>query len=360
MNKMRIAIIGQGRSGRDIHGAFFKSESNDFCQVVYVVEEDAARREKAAVEFGCPVFAHYSQLFGHQKDIDLVVNASYSQQHYPITKDLLQHGFHVLTEKPMGRTYWECMDLAQTAKENGVIVTAFHQTLFSPNFLKTKEIIDQGVLGKIYQINLKYSSFARRWDWQTLQACCAGSVYNSGPHPFGQALDLLGWDPLTRVAFSSLRTILTSGDSDDCGKIILSAPGKPVVDIEVNSADAYARKEPVIKVFGSKGTLMMYGNHFEMKYVEDFSQFPERPVVRTFLSKEDGSPAYCSEKLSFTEVAETFEGDAFDVATSTFYKMMYNSILLGQPLEVPPEHPAQVISMIEACHAQNPLPIKFI
>ena len=26
MKKLNVAIIGQGRSGRDIHGAFFKSE----------------------------------------------------------------------------------------------------------------------------------------------------------------------------------------------------------------------------------------------------------------------------------------------------------------------------------------------
>ena len=29
MKKLRLAIIGQGRSGRDIHGAYFRSDSND-------------------------------------------------------------------------------------------------------------------------------------------------------------------------------------------------------------------------------------------------------------------------------------------------------------------------------------------
>ena len=40
MEKIKIAIIGQGRSGRNIHGKFFKSESNTFCDVVAVVELD--------------------------------------------------------------------------------------------------------------------------------------------------------------------------------------------------------------------------------------------------------------------------------------------------------------------------------
>ena len=77
MKKLRVAIIGQGRSGRDIHGKFFKSESNDFCEVVAIVESDEARRQKAASEFGCDTVADYKELFG-RKDIDVVVNASFS------------------------------------------------------------------------------------------------------------------------------------------------------------------------------------------------------------------------------------------------------------------------------------------
>ena len=44
MKKLRVAIIGQGRSGRDIHGAFFRSENNDKYEVVAVVDALAGRR----------------------------------------------------------------------------------------------------------------------------------------------------------------------------------------------------------------------------------------------------------------------------------------------------------------------------
>ena len=357
MKKMRVAIIGQGRSGRNIHGKFFKSEANDLCEVVCVVEADAARREKAAREYACDTVADYRELFG-RTDIDVVVNASYSQMHYPITKDLLENGFNVLCEKPLGRTYYECMDLILTAKRNHRTLTAFQQTLYAPSFLKIKEIIASGKLGEVRQINLKYSGFARRWDWQTLQACCAGSLYNSGPHPIGQALDLLGWDPQTRVAFSSLNTVLTSGDSDDFGKVILTAPGKPVVDIEVISVDAYAR-DFVFKIFGSKGTLIASNADYEMKYIEDFSTYPERPVIGGFLANDEGEPIYCSEKLQFTEESGEIEGSSFDSAVKSFYLMLYNTVLLGNPLEIPPEYAAQVVSVIETAHAQNPLPVHF-
>ena len=357
MQMMRVAIIGQGRSGRDIHGKFFRSQSNDFCRVVCIVEEDAFRAQRAAEEFGCDVVSDYTQLFGRE-DIDLVVNASYSQMHYSITKDLLKRGFNVLCEKPFGRTYFECLDLINTAKKHNVTVAAFHQTLFSPAFLKAQEIINSGKLGEVFQISLRYSGFARRWDWQTLQSKCAGSLYNSGPHPVGQALAFLGWDEDTRVAFSSLRSILTSGDSDDYAKVILTAPNKPVVDIEVNSVDAYAG-DFVFKLCGSNGTYSSTNSDYKLRYIPDFSIYPERPVQTRFIENERREPAYCSEKLDFCEESGNIEGTSFDSAVHDFYRMMYAAVMEGKPLTVTPEMAAQVIRVIAQAHADNPLPVLF-
>ena len=356
MKKMRVAIIGQGRSGRDIHGAFFKRDESDFCEVVCIVEADDKRRARAAEEFNCETVADYTELFG-RNDIDLVVNASYSQMHYAISKDLLRHGFNVLCEKPFGRTYFEGLDLIKTAEENGVIVTGFHQSLITPSYTNVKDIIASGKLGDVLQVSLKYNGFARRWDWQTLQACVAGGLYNSGPHPVGQALDLLGWDDNVRVAYSRLDTALTSGDSDDYAKVILEAPGKPVIDIEVISQDAYA--DYAFKVIGTKGTLVSTHSKYKLKYIDDFSKYPERPVVKTFIQNEKGLPAYCGEKLDFIEEEEEIVGTSFGVAVVNFYKMLYATIMNGEELVIKPEMAAKVISVIETCHAQNPLPVKY-
>ncbi len=357
MKKLRIALIGQGKSGRGIHGKFFLSKGNTFCDVVYVVEADEYRRKKAAAEFGCETLTHYTELFD-KKDVDLVVNASYSHLHYPITKDLLEHGFHVLSEKPFGRSYYECLDLIRTAEKNGVMVFAFHQTLLSPAFLNVKKIIASGKLGEIRQINIKYSEFARRWDWQTLQSKCGGNVYNKGPHPIGMALALMNWDKTTKVAFSSLSRVLTSGDSDDFAKIILTAQGQPTVDIEVNSVDAYTG-DYIFKVFGSKGTLMSTNEKYQMKYIEDFSAYPERPVIFDTMRNEKGDPVGCSEKLDFVEESGSIEGSVFSVAVRDFYQMIYDTMFEGKELIITPEIAAETIRIIEACHAENPLSVEF-
>ncbi len=374
MKKVRVAIIGQGRSGRDIHGQFFRCTANTKYEVVAVVDKDEFRRERALKEYpGCEVFESYTALYD-RKDIDIVVNASYSEMHYPISKDLLQHGLNVLVEKPMGKTYYECLDLIKTAKDNGVMIAAFQQTFVNPFHLGIKEIVASGKIGTPLQYSIQFNGFARRWDWQTVQVKAAGGIYNTGPHPIGLALDYLEFDENLEVAFSKLALGLTSGDSDDYAKVILTAPGKPVVDVEVSSMDAFP--EPyVVKVMGTRGTLSATRAGYKLKYIVD-GENPERPVIFESLENEDRSPAYCSEKL----VAHEEDGewklesnldttshtkreenalDKFDPATKNFYDGFYESLVNGAPLIVTPEMSAKVIGVIEAVHSQNPLPVKF-
>ena len=65
MKKLNLAIIGQGRSGRDIHGAYYRSERNVYYNVKYVVEEDAERRERAEKEYpGCVGLSSYKEQIG--------------------------------------------------------------------------------------------------------------------------------------------------------------------------------------------------------------------------------------------------------------------------------------------------------
>ena len=356
MRKKKLAIIGQGRSGRDIHGNYYKSEENDLFEVAAVIEADGFRRQRALEEYpGCQVFADYREILD-RKDLDLVVNASYSQDHYPITKDLLAHGFNVLVEKPFARNYYECGDLIRTARENHVVLAVFQQTFLAPFYTETKKIIESGKLGEIKQVNICYSGFARRWDWQTLQSKMAGSVYNTGPHPIGLALDLMGFDDNVRVVYSKLDCLLTSGDAEDYAKILLAAPGRPVVDVEISPVDAFS--DYTLKIQGSRGTYKCTAGAYKMKYIVD-GENPERPLILESLKDENGYPIYCSEKLITHEEEGSFEGSAFNVAVDKFYHMLDHAIDTGEEMEIKPENVAKIISVIETVHAQNPLLVKF-
>ena len=356
MKKLNVAIIGQGRSGRDIHGFYFKSENNTLFNVKYVVDRDEERRTRALEEYpGCEVFASHREL-SDKKDIDLVINSTISNEHYEVARDLINAGFNVVVEKPFARTRYECDSLIRLAKERGVTLAVFQQSFLAPFYIFAKEIMESGKIGEIKQIDITYSGFSRRWDWQTTQVKLGGNIYNTGPHPIGLALGFLDFDDDARVIYSRLDNVLSSGDSDDYAKILLTAPGKPLVDIEVSSNDAYPAAH--VKFLGTKGTYKSTILEYEMKYIVD-GENPERPLIIESMKNEEGYPCYCSEKLITHEERGSFDGDAFGVGTMRFYDMMYRKLVLGEELTVKPEHAAKIVSVIEAAHAQNPLPVKF-
>lgn len=357
MKKLKLAIIGQGRSGKNIHGRYYTSEWNEFYTVGYVVERDKHLTDIAREIYpGCETLTEYTELFAHD-DIDLVVNASYSETHFSITKDLLEHGFNVLTEKPFAKSVYECDTLIETAKKNGVLLAVFQNTQMAPFYLDALNKTHDGTLGDIKQISIRYNSFSRRWDWQTLQKKMGGSAYNTGPHPIAMALGFLGFDKETRVVYSKLDTALTSGDAEDYVKIIMTAPGKPVIDIEMNNTDAFCDYN--LKLQGSRGTMKSTPKAFKMKYIVE-GENPERPVIEQSLRNEEGLPVYCSEKLVAHEEEGTYDGDAFGVGTAEIYKSVYYAITEGKPLAVTTEQAAMVIGVIEQAHAQNPLDVKYL
>ena len=357
MKKLKLAVIGQGRSGKNIHGKYYTSERNEYYTVGYVVERDEHLRNIAKEIYpGCETLTEYTELFA-KKDIDLVVNASYSETHYSITKDLLEHGFNVLTEKPFARNVYECKTLIETAKAHGVVLAVFQNTQMAPFYLDALKKAYDGTLGDVKQISIRYNALARRWDWQTLQKKCGGSAYNTGPHPIAMGLGFLGFDKETKVVFTKLDTALTSGDAEDYVKIIMTAPGKPVIDIEMNSIDAFSDYN--LKLQGSRGTMKSTPKSFKMKYIVD-GENPERPVIEESLRNDEGLPVYCSEQLVTHEEEGTYDGDAFGVGTAEIYKSVYYAITEKKPLAVTNEQAAMVIGVIEQAHAENPLPVKFL
>lgn len=356
MEKLNVAIIAQGRSGRNIHGAHFKSERNTLFNVVALVETDKVRREKALSEYsGCKVYENYTELYDCD-NIDLVVNATYSNDHYVITKNLLEHNFNVVVEKPFARNRYECDNLIRIAKEHNVKLGVFQQSMLAAYYLGAQETIKSGKLGEIQQITIKFNGFARRWDWQTTQTRMGGGVYNTGPHPIGLALGFLDFTDDVKVEYSKLGRTLTSGDADDYAKIILTAPGKPVIDIEICSNDAFV--DNTLRILGSKGSYVSTLNKYSMKYIKD-GENPPRPVIFESITDENGVPNFCAEKLITHEETGEYPDDSFSVASMKFYEMMYNAITKDEPMCVPPEHAAKIISVIETVHAQNPLSVEY-
>ncbi len=347
---LQVAIIGQGRSGRDIHGAYFKSEANTHYRVAAVVDELPERRERAAREYGCDVYENYRQLYG-RTDIDLVINSTFSYQHADVTIDLLEHGFHVICEKPFAPSYQAGCRAVLAARRAGKMLNVFQQSRFAPYYARIKEILASGVLGRVVQDTISFSGFARRWDWQTSMAYAGGGVRNTGPHPLDQALDMMGF-PQDVTVFSRLDRVNTFGDADDYAKIILTAPGRPVLDVEISSCNAYAPWLHVISC--ANGCLRANHTRIEYKYFDPAAAPAQRQILAP-LQTAEGLPAYCGEQLPWVEKQEEISGSVFDVGTEKYYQMIYDHLTAGVPMTVTPEQVLCQLKVIDLIHAQNPL-----
>jgi len=358
MKKLNIAIIGYGRSGCDIHGSFLRSADNDICNVVAVVEYDPARAATAREHFDCDTYSDYQDLF-KRTDIDLVVNASYSNEHYPVSLDLLNHGFNVLCEKPLAKTVEQVQDLIDAKNRNNVVFTIFHQYRFNEYYEKMVELLDKKVVGDVKLIRARQSFFARRYDWQTLLYREGGAMRNNAAHTIEQVMDLAGSDELPKI-YSKLEIWNSVGDAEDYMFAVMEYANGMRFEVEVSPSDAFADGS-LFEVYGTHGTMKVSSDKIQYKYYLD-EESPMFALDHNSLHNPDGSPAYCSNNIKWHEEEIQLAGDIVNVfgkCTNQFYHKLYDHMVNGSDLFMKPEHIKAQIAIFQEIEHQNPLKQKF-
>jgi predicted dehydrogenase len=107
-----------------------------------------------------------------------------------VSRKLIEHGIHVLKEKPFALSSKEAEELQSLAKKNNVKLMISTQKRFFPAYVKCKEMIMNGVLGSISCIDVRYTLAAvkpQAGNWRTKQS--ADIVLDMGYH----MLDIITW-----------------------------------------------------------------------------------------------------------------------------------------------------------------------
>jgi len=341
---IKVGIAGLGRSGWNIHKKLL-TQLPEMFKIVAVLDGKPERRKEAEKELGCRSYSEYSDLLSDE-EVELMVVAMPSHLHAPWTIQALEAGKDVVCEKPMATCLADADKMIEAAKRTGRLLTIFQNRRYSDDFLKVKEVIGSGKLGRIVMIRMCVHSFSRRWDWQTLKEYGGGSLNNTGPHFLDQALQLMG-DVEPKV-FCHLERTLTSGDADDHVKVILQAEGAPMIDLEITSCCAYPRDTWL--VMGTSGGLTGTPKMLRWKYV-DWSKMPPRPVDR----EPTPDRSYNREDLIW-EPEEVWEASKEPgPGQIQFYRDLYATMRQGKPLAITPESVRKQIAVLEECHRQCPL-----
>ena len=136
MQPVRTAVIGVGYLGR-FHA--HKYAALPASNLVAVVDERAETRDRVAAEVGCRAVADYRDVLG---EVDAVSIATTTPAHFPIAQDCLEHGVHVLVEKPVTETPQQARELIETAQRRGRVLQVGHLERFNSAVLAL-----EGVLG---------------------------------------------------------------------------------------------------------------------------------------------------------------------------------------------------------------------
>lgn len=130
------------------------------CGIVDPVAEKAPLYQEIK-EKGIPVFPD-TEAFFRQGRADLVLIASPIPYHCQQTVSCLEHGAHVLCEKPIAATVQDCERMRQAARQTGKLLAVGFQWSFSNAVLQAKKEIMEGLYGK--PLRLKAYISWKRYD----------------------------------------------------------------------------------------------------------------------------------------------------------------------------------------------------
>ncbi len=88
-----------------------------------------------------------------EADLDAVIIATPVNMHYPLTKDALQAGKHVLVEKPITSDSTQAQELVDLAAARGLTLMVGHTFEYNPAVEAVREVVQSGELGEIYYLN---------------------------------------------------------------------------------------------------------------------------------------------------------------------------------------------------------------
>ena len=150
--KVKVGIIGTGWIA-EAHAACYKRCPD--VEIVALADIIPGKAEKFAKDNGIEGARIYNsdrELIDNEKDIDAVSVCTYNRQHAPCTIYALEHGVHVLLEKPMCVTTEEAVAICRAEKASGKVLSIGFQPRFDENMKMVKKVVESGELGQIYYI----------------------------------------------------------------------------------------------------------------------------------------------------------------------------------------------------------------
>jgi UDP-N-acetylglucosamine 3-dehydrogenase len=181
---IKVGVIGLGAMGS--HHARIYSQAN--CELVGVADADPVRAQEIGQKYNVPYYSDYHDLLPKVQAVSIAVPTTL---HHVVAVDFLNAGIHCLVEKPIAFSLAEADEMVEAAENNHVNLAIGHIEQFNPAVAKLKQIMDQGVLGRVFTI------FTRRVGPSAVRIRDVDIVVDSATHDIGVVKYLLGKEPFS-------------------------------------------------------------------------------------------------------------------------------------------------------------------
>ena len=237
MTDLRIGAIGCGYWGPNLIRNFVENPGASVIAVSDLQVEPMNRMRQRFPEIEYAV-RDYREMF--DMNLDAVVIATPPATHHAIARDCLEHGLHVLVEKPITLNSDDAQRLIDVAEAHDRVLMVGHTFEYNSAVRAIKEMIRSGELGDIYYIDAIRASLGL---FQTK----ANVIWDLAPHDISILRYLLGGDP---VSVSTHASSCVQEGIEDVAYTTLAFPNNVLAHIRSSWLDP--SKQRRITVVGSK------------------------------------------------------------------------------------------------------------
>ncbi len=266
MNPIRFGIVGLGNIGSS-HVPRFLDGHIPGAEVTAVCDTNPAKLERFSQVKGWTDSAALIR----SGEIDALLIATPHYSHVPIGIDALEHGLHVLCEKPLAVHVADCERLLAAHKNPRQIFGVMFDTRTVKRYQKLRELVQGGELGRIRRINwiltdwFRSDAYYRSSDWRaTWDGEGGGMLVNQLPHD----LDLFQWIfglPKRVRAFCPLGKYHDIEVEDEVNALLEFADGATgVIVAATGEAPGTDRRE----IIGDRGRVVVFADHLEWTRTE--------------------------------------------------------------------------------------------
>ncbi|MBM3814628.1 MAG: Gfo/Idh/MocA family oxidoreductase [Acidimicrobiia bacterium] len=228
-NVVNYAVIGTGGRGR-YHLEHFNGVDGGKCLAVCDVEQTALDAALKATKDKPQAYKDYREVLA-RKDIDAVVIATPLYMHFPVTRDALVAGKHVLCEKSLVFTAEEVHALRKLAHERPKqVLQVGLQRRYSRFYQTARQMIEKGMLGKVTHVYAQWhrASLGRTWvppSWRAFRKFSGGLTAELASHQIDVADWMIGSHPEFVTGVGSIDVYKDGRDVFDNIQLIFKYPG---------------------------------------------------------------------------------------------------------------------------------------